>query len=57
MENWRPIDDSKIRDVWCCPDCEDKAYVKPLWYQDNGTPVCTDCDNDMNYIGTEMNYG
>ena len=56
MENWRLIDDSKIRDVWYCPDCEDKAYVKPLWYQDNGTPVCADCDNDMNYIGTEMNY-
>ena len=54
MANWRTIDDSKIRDVWCCPECEDKAYVTPSWYQDNGTPYCPDCDDDMNYIGTEM---
>ena len=55
MANWRLIDDSKIRDVWCCSECEDKVYVTPSWYQDNGTPYCADCDEDMQYLSTEIN--
>ena len=56
MENWRPIDDSKIRHVWRCTHCEDEVNITP-WYQDNGTPVCADCDEDMKYLGAEMSHG
>ena len=57
MENWIAIDDTKIRNVWHCAECGDREYVEPSWYQDNGTPVCADCDEDMEYIGTEINNG
>ena len=28
--------------------------VGPVWYQDNGTPVCIECDQDMDYQYTEI---
>jgi hypothetical protein len=56
MENWKVIDDTKIRHVWRCVSCEDEINVTPWWYQDTGTPVCADCDEDMKYLGTEMNH-
>lgn len=54
MEVWNIIDDTKIRHVWRCVLCEDEINVDPWWYQENGTPVCVDCDEDMNYLSTEM---
>lgn len=55
MENWIAIDDTKVRHVWRCAECSDEINVDPWWYQDNGTPVCTDCNEDMLYLSTEMN--
>lgn len=55
MQNWKVIDDSNIRHVWCC-ECGHEANIEPDWYQNNGTPVCIDCDEDMQYLGTEMNH-
>lgn len=57
MENWKTIDDSKIRHVWRCAECEDEVNIEPWWYQNNGTPVCSDCDMDMAYLSTEMTNG
>ncbi len=57
MKYWEVIDDSKIRHVWRCADCEDEINIEPDWYQNNGTPVCSDCDEDMYYLKTEMNHG
>lgn len=54
MENWIAIDDTKIRHVWRCVQCEDEVNVEPWWYENNGTPVCSDCDMDMQYLSTEM---
>ena len=54
MQVWKVIDDSAIRHVWCCASCDDKVNVTPLWYQVNGTPVCTNCDTDMEYLQTEI---
>lgn len=57
MENWKVIDDTKIRHVWRCAECEDEINIPPWYYQDNGTPVCHDCDEDMQYLSTEINDG
>jgi hypothetical protein len=54
---WEVIDDTKIRHVWRCAECEDEVNIEPWWYQDNGTPVCEVCGDDMRYLGTEMNNG
>jgi len=54
MENWKVIDDTKIRHVWRCVACEDEVNVVPWDYQNIGTPVCADCDEDMQYLSTEM---
>jgi hypothetical protein len=51
---WIKQNDDNIRHLWECPDCDDHAYVKPWWYSENGTPFCADCENDMEYIRTEM---
>lgn len=51
---WTIIDDTKLRHVWRCPDCDFESMVEPWWYQDNGTPVCIDCEDDMQYLCTEM---
>ena len=57
MELWKIIDDTNIRHVWRCAECTDEINIEPWWYQDNGTPVCADCDEDMQYLSTEMKNG
>lgn len=54
IRKWKKISDEKVRTIWECPDCKDKAYVEPDWFQDNGTPMCGECDNDMDYLFTEI---
>ena len=46
---FRQVADHQIQNVWVCPECEEEVSVTPDWYQDNGTPVCCECDVDMNY--------
>ena len=56
-EKWTKIDDTLVRHIWECRerDCgEGIATVSPEWYQDNGTPVCPECDIDMVYVKTEI---
>lgn len=56
MDNWIVIlDDTKIRHLWKCPECKETDYVGPDWYSDNGTPMCTECEEDMIYFRTEYN--
>jgi len=57
MENWTIIDDTKLRHVWRCAECNDEVTVTPWDYQNIGTPVCCDCDEDMEYLSTEYNNG
>lgn len=54
MELWQAIDDTRIRHVWRCVECGDEINIPAWYYQDNGTPVCHDCDEDMKYLSTEM---
>lgn len=59
MDNWVKIDHNKITHIWICPDdeCGGKMSVYPWFYENQGTPVCTNCDSDMTYISTEINTG
>ena len=51
------LDDEKIWCVWQCASCEEKSYVKPWDCQNIGTPVCSECDEEMEYIRTEIAEG
>lgn len=57
-DKWYRISDRSVRHVWKCENahCEEntKVHVDPSFYQDNGTPVCTGCDEDMIYQYTEV---
>jgi len=33
-------------------DNEEETHIHPDWYQNNGTPVCPECDEDMDYRRT-----
>ncbi len=48
------MDDTKVRHVWRCAECGDEVNIEPWYYQDSGTPVCHDCDEDMKYLSTEI---
>jgi hypothetical protein len=48
------IDDKYINMIWQCDNCGEKASIHPDFYQENGTPICDRCDNDMDYIKTEI---
>ena len=47
---WRPIKDELILHRWQCR-CT-TVELGPDWYQDNGTPVCANCGDDMFYVET-----
>jgi len=51
---WKKIKDSNVEHFWICPTCKDKLSVNPTFYQDNGTPMCTDCDEDMEFLHTKI---
>jgi hypothetical protein len=44
------LPDAEIYTHWKCPECSDVADVPVTFFQDNGTPVCADCDRDMVYV-------
>ncbi len=48
------IKDDCIFHVWKCNECVTKVEVTPDFYEENGTPVCSDCGNDMMYSHTEV---
>ena len=50
----RLLDDNKVIMTWGCPLCNEECEVNPTFYQDNGTPMCTDCDEDMEYLHTTL---
>jgi len=47
---WIDIKNQDVCHIWKCEDCKTKVILKPDWYQDNGTPVCCECDRDMYYV-------
>ena len=53
-DNYLTIADHNVNMFWQCCICNASADVGPDWYQDNGTPVCMECDQDMDYVKTEI---
>jgi transcription elongation factor Elf1 len=51
---WEKIEDNCVRHLWQCPHCGKGAMVNPSDYEDIGTPMCADCDRDMEYLYTEI---
>lgn len=49
------VKDTQVKCVWesAC-DCGETAIVTPDWYEDNGTPICPECGEDMTYSHTEV---
>jgi hypothetical protein len=50
---WKKIKDDRVRHTWVCPKCNIGAFVFPDFFEKNGTPICTQCDEDMEYRYTE----
>jgi hypothetical protein len=58
-KKWVTIDGADVRHVWACQatDCPHKgedSTVGPGFYEENGTPVCGSCGDDMKYLRTEI---
>ena len=57
-EVWVTIEARNVRSAWRCisDECENKhlIYVTPDFYEENGTPICTECGDDCTYLGTEV---
>lgn len=55
---WRKVEDEKVRHLWGCMndacDEEEEAFAAPNDYGESGIPMCVHCDEDMTYIGTEI---
>ena len=51
---WTKISDYDVNHHWQCSICNAEADVAPGWYESNGTPVCIECDQDMDYQYTEI---
>lgn len=57
---WKKIPDERVRSVWVkderddCGDGPDTVFINPDWYEENGTPICCWCGEDMVYSHTEI---
>lgn len=51
---WVIIEEKRIRHRWACADCGKVEYVPSWYYSEMGTPVCKDCDEDMEYVQVEL---
>lgn len=43
------LDPHKVITTWKCPYCKDTCEVDVTFFQDNGTPMCVECDLDMDF--------
>ena len=55
--SWKVVREESVLSYWECEDCHDKVGIEPHWYEQNGTPVCVECDRDMLYSHTEVDCG
>jgi len=56
--SWQEVPDKDVRHVWQCrnDDCDEQPSVNvmPDYYQESGTPMCTECNKHMQYVRTEV---
>lgn len=50
----KSIEDKNVIHTWTCKSCGKTFEVTPDYYEENGTPVCWDCDRDCEYSKTEI---
>jgi hypothetical protein len=53
------LKDEQVITMWKCSDpqsdeCKEMVGVDVTFFQDNGTPVCSGCDLDMEYDHTYL---
>ena len=55
LSKWKRIPDNMVVSIWKCRN-HDKDVVRlpPTYYEENGTPICGKCGDDMEYSHTEM---
>jgi len=51
-KNAKIVPDRNIVTVWICPECKEEEEVAVDFFQDNGTPMCCNCDEDLDYLFT-----
>ena len=56
---WKTVPDEEVQHVWKCENEECPRHgvtftVFPDYYQESGTPLCDQCDEDLVYQKTEV---
>ena len=51
---FKVVKDENVMSYWQCEDCGGDVGITPDWYEQNGTPVCCECDRDMSYCWTKV---
>lgn len=54
LDGFAPIMDSQVIMVWTHDECGSEALINPAFYEHNGTPVCPECGDDMQYRRTHI---
>jgi len=56
LPKWEKIPDNMVSSIWkCgCTGKDDSVRLPPNFYGENGTPVCGECGDDMEYSHTEI---
>ena len=51
---WKQVQEANVRNIWKCPECDDQAAISPDFYELSGTPMCHECDCNLEYVRTEV---
>lgn len=53
-KDFRILNDSDVFNVWLCPTegCGANCEINPSYHQQNGNPMCGECDVEMRYDHT-----
>lgn len=51
---WVKVKDDCVRLIWICNKCKNKLAVSPTIYAEMNTLMCSNCEEDMGYVHTEI---
>lgn len=56
---WITVPDDMVRSIWKCTieDCHEynnEVSVEQTFFSEMGTPICEECDVDLEYVRTEV---
>ena len=62
---WKKIPNKNVRLIWRHPKCsrkncqyfKDVVDIPPTFFENNGTPICSECGDDYEYLRTEIISG